>query len=396
MTLTFDTGLFSGCGGFELGFSRAGFDNLAVAEIDLHACAVLDAHFDSPNLGDVRGIPSLPSHTDVVAAGFPCTDLSQAGRKAGLYGDHSSLALELVRMMIGGAHRPPVIVLENVTNMLSLGKGSAMEGLLQPFESLGYRWAYRKVNAQAWGLPQRRERVLFVLSNDDAVDPCRVLFADDAGKPTRPKMDRWHERAFGFSWTEGNAGAGYAFNGTGPLRVGSGFGIPTPPAIVLTDGRIVTPGIRDAERLQGFDADWTEPADHVGGPGRQGARWRLAGRAIPPVMAEWVAKRLVEQGDVVCPDSKRTIVDGKSWPGAGYGQAGRRIAVEASTYPVCEERPDLQNWLDLAEAKDLSARATKGFLKRYTNGKLKKVPSFICALSNHVHRMETGGYGATS
>ena len=54
------------------------------------------------------------------------------------------------------ARRVPVILLENVVNMLSLGKGTAMDGLLRPFERLGYRWCYRTVDARALGLPQRR------------------------------------------------------------------------------------------------------------------------------------------------------------------------------------------------------------------------------------------------
>jgi DNA (cytosine-5)-methyltransferase 1 len=379
-------GTFSGIGGFELGLERAGHRSLCVAEIDPHACAVLDDRMpDSPNLGDVRNIPHLPTGTELVAAGFPCTDLSQAGGKAGLYGDHSRLGLEIVRLMT--AQRVPVILLENVVNMLSLGKGAAMDGLLRRFEALGYRWAYRTVDARAFGLPQRRQRVLFCLSLDPMICPVRTLLSDDAGKPTRPTLDRWNEAAFSFSWTEGKAGAGWGFNCTGPLRVGSGLGMPSPPAIVLRDGRVVLPSLRDAERLQGFAPGWTQAADSVEGTGSRGARWRLAGRAIPPAMSEWIGQSLRAQRDADAPRVK-PIEDGKSWPKAGWGSADGRWKHAASAYPCRAPLPDLESWLDVNSATPLSVRATRGFLKRFQSGTLRRPPGFIPTLERHAERME--------
>src|SRR5690606_19679397 len=99
----------------------------------------------------------------------------------------------------------------------------------------------------------------------------------------------------GFYWTEGLRGLGWAVNAVPTLKGGSSIGIPSPPAIVLPDGRVVTPDIRDAERLQGFPADWTKVAETVA---RRSARWRLVGNAVSVPAADWIGKRLLKPAAV--------------------------------------------------------------------------------------------------
>ena len=131
---------------------------------------------DAVLAGDVRELHRLPD-VDVVTAGFPCTDLSQAGRTKGITGEASGLVAEVFRLLKG--RQAPVLVLENVRNMLVLDGGQAMRYLVDELESLGYRWAYRLVDSRFTGMPQRRQRVIFVAAID--LDPRTVLFADDAG-----------------------------------------------------------------------------------------------------------------------------------------------------------------------------------------------------------------------
>lgn len=378
---------FAGSAGFTEGL-KGTHHTVGFAEIDPAANAVLaHRHPGVPNLGDVRTIDRLPGKVDLVTAGFPCTNLSQAGDKAGLYGDHSVLGLKVVEWM--RARRAPVVVLENVTNMLSLGKGRAMADLLGRFEEIGYRWAYRRVCATAWGLPQRRHRLVFVLSLDAAVDPRQVLFADDAGAPPRATWDGWQDRATSFSWTEGKAGAGWGHGITGPLRVGSGVGIPSPPAIALKSGRVVTPGIEDAERLQGFRPGWTRAADDV----ERGARWRLVGRAIPTPIAGWVGANLRAMRTDAEITRRTPIADGKSWPSAGWGGFGDgRWRHRCSMYPVREDVPDVGEWIDHGAARDLSARAAAGFLRRLRSGNLRRPEAFEDVLEAHIATMRAGGY----
>jgi DNA (cytosine-5)-methyltransferase 1 len=122
----------------------------------------------------------LPADVDLLTAGFPCQDLSQAGTTAGIQGKRSGLIGHVFRLL--NRRRVPIVLLENVPFMLQLDKGSVMDRLTRAFEELGYRWAYRTVNSLAF-LPQRRERVFFVASRCD-VDPATVLFADDVTPPS--------------------------------------------------------------------------------------------------------------------------------------------------------------------------------------------------------------------
>ena len=106
----------------------------------------------------------------------------------------------------------------------------------------------------------------------------------------RPRSDIGR-RSHGFYWTEGLGGLGWAVDSVPTLKNGSTIGIPSQPAVLLPDGRIVKPSIRDGERLQGFDAGWTEPAESVA---RSSARWSLVGSAVSVPVAQWVGERIVD------------------------------------------------------------------------------------------------------
>ena len=95
--------------------------------------------------------------------------------------------------------------------------------------------------------------------------------------------------ACGFYWTEGIRGLGWAFDAIPTLKGGSTVGIPSPPAIILPDGIIVKLNIQDAERIQGFEAGWTQPAELVARPGM---RWKLVGNAVTVGAAEWIGRRI--------------------------------------------------------------------------------------------------------
>src|SRR4029077_8254229 len=130
-----------------------------------------------------------------------------------------------------------------------------MEYVVGELERLEYRWAYRVIDTRAFGIPQRRERVFLVASKTE--DPRKVLFSGSVEAPVGKR--ELNGAACGFYWTEGTKGLGWAVDAIPTLKGGSTVGIPSPPAILLPSGRIVKPDIRDAERLQGFRADWTRP-----------------------------------------------------------------------------------------------------------------------------------------
>jgi DNA (cytosine-5)-methyltransferase 1 len=370
--------LFAGIGGMELGLQSAGHEAVVLSEIWDPAVAVLSARFpEVQNLGDIREVRALPCEIDLVTAGFPCQDLSQAGTTAGIGGKRSGLVDHVFRLI--DARTPPWLVLENVSFMLHLDAGRAMHRLVGEIEARGYRWAYRVVNSLAF-LPQRRERVLLVASL--CGNPADILCIDEA-RPELPQT-RLDTHAHGFYWTEGIRGLGWAPDAIPTLKNGSTIGIASPPAVLLPDGTVVTPEIRDAERLQGFPEDWTKPAEHVG---RASWRWSLVGNAVTVPVAEWLGHRLACPG-TYDPSRDRALPPGGRWPRAARFDGKTRHAVEISAFPVWRDRAPLTEFLQFPGGL-LSARATAGFLERTTRSRLHFVEGFRERLHMHLARIRS-------
>ena len=132
-------GLFAGIGGIELGLHHAGHVSVLLCEIDPGARRVLEHQFaDVPLETDVRQLKSLPS-IDVLAAGFPCQDLSQAGQTAGIRGKHSGLVEHIFRLLGSRKCGPTWLLIENVSFMIQLDRGRAMRYLVDNSRSGGLR-----------------------------------------------------------------------------------------------------------------------------------------------------------------------------------------------------------------------------------------------------------------
>lgn len=372
-------GLFAGIGGIELGLHRAGHSTTVLCENDPAAKEILRARFANVRLrDDIRALRALPRGVSLIAAGFPCQDLSQAGTTTGIAGARSGLVGEVFRLV--EKHRTPWVLLENVPFMLQLARGEAMNVITSTFEELGYKWAYRIVDSRAFGLPQRRRRVYFLASRIG--DPRTVLFADEAGAVVEPIQDG-HLVACGFYWTEGIRGLGWAVDGVPTLKGGSTIGIPSAPAILLTDGRVVTPDLRDAERLQGFRSDWTKPAERAV---KKGMRWKLVGNAVSVPAATWIGRRMVRPG-VPLSFETHSIHDHRHWPAAAWNVGVGRQGVEASDWPLRRRYCSLEDFLRYPPNL-LSAKATAGFLRRAEVARLRFPLGFLDALRAHLQRME--------
>jgi DNA (cytosine-5)-methyltransferase 1 len=370
-------GLFAGIGGIELGLSRSGHHTRLLNEIEDSANAVLDAHFpESERSADITKLRALPAGTELVTAGFPCQDLSQAGLTRGIEGARSGLVEEVFRLL----EKRPVewVLLENVPFMLQLGRGRALEVILSELERLEYQWAYRVVNSRAFGVPQRRERVYFLASRRH--DPRSILFVDNATEPQDSRS--FPTIACGFYWTEGLRGLGWAVDSVPTLKGGSSIGIPSPPAIIFPSGRIAKPNIRDAERMQGFSADWTKPAEIVAKPS---SRWKLVGNAVTVDVAEWIGRRLLAPG-TYDPAGDIQLTSRGPWPNAAYNVGKGRYSAALSSWPRHESSPSLEDFLQF-ELDDLSPKATAGFLSRAREAKLRFPPGFLDRVESHLIRM---------
>jgi len=196
--------LFSGAGGFELGFQRAGIETILQAENDPVCLSVLARHWpDTDRVHDVREVDAASlrrrrgnldgvgrgtdtervrdahgrgldaNPVDLVYGGFPCQDVSVAGNRAGLSGSRSSLWFEFERVL--SQLRPRWVVVENVPGLFSSNGGRDFARVLMGLGELGYGWAYRVLDARWFGVPQRRRRIFIVGYLGDATRAAQVL-----------------------------------------------------------------------------------------------------------------------------------------------------------------------------------------------------------------------------
>jgi DNA (cytosine-5)-methyltransferase 1 len=163
------------------------------------------------------------------------------------------------------------------------------------------------------------------------------------------------------------------------LKNGSTVGIPSPPAILMPNGHVIKPDIRDAECLQGFDADWT-----VAAPER--LRWSLVGNAVSVPVAAWLGKRLKRPGRYDVARDRLWPTKVGSFPRAARYDGTRRLAVEIGDFPQWTKREPLHLFLR-HQGTPLSARATAGFLSRAEASSLRFVPGFLEAVRSHLGQM---------
>lgn len=381
-------GLFSGIGGFELAVTRLGAECVGLCDIDDAARAVLTKRFAGvPVYRDVAEVVST-NGADMLVAGFPCQDLSQAGGKLGIRGRRSRLVDHIFRIIERSPQRPEWVLLENVSYMLKLQRGQAMEYILHRAEELGYNWAYRVLDARCFGLPQRRERVVILMSRSH--DPSMCLFPDIYVEP--PVDDRVgpvdQESVYGFYWTEGKRGLGWVKDAVPTIKGGSSLGIPSPPAVwVPASGVFGTPSINDAERMFGFPVGWTEPAYAVSE--REGVRWKLVGNTICVPMVDWVFRQ-IERPHGRAGESW-PIPKGERLPRAAYSVGGVRFSVDVSTWITPERHPALGSFLN-DPLKPLSLRAASGFHRRALEStSIRFADGFLEGLSSYISRIEGMG-----
>lgn len=154
-----------------------GWDPIAFAEIEPFPCAVLTHHYpDVPNFGDITKIDGKKYYgtVDLIVGGTPCQDFSVAGKRAGMVGERSGLAKEFIRIV--SEIRPTWIVWENVPGVFSTNGGRDFGSFIKALDDSGYCCAWRVLDAQFFGVPQRRRRVFVVGYLGDWRPAAKVLF----------------------------------------------------------------------------------------------------------------------------------------------------------------------------------------------------------------------------
>ena len=309
--------LFSGIGGIDLGFRNALFSVAWCVEVDARARAVLRQQFPEAAIyEDVRAVRAeellIHGKVDVICGGFPCQDLSVAGKRAGLQGARSGLFYEAMRIVRG--LRPSLVLLENVPGLLTSNQGHDFAAVLR---EVGEGWgceevAWRVLDSQYFGVPQRRRRV-FIAGSARRGYASQVLALEDggAGDPRSRKAPRTRtsEVVHGFTssqFANYREGVGTLRANGGDLGGGSETLISELRTVTLSGAngrsqrgehrviRKMTP--TECERLQGFPPGWTDVEGST-----NTARFKQLGNAVTVNVAEWIARRAMT---VLCSDAR--------------------------------------------------------------------------------------------
>jgi DNA (cytosine-5)-methyltransferase 1 len=158
-------GLFSGCGGLDLGFINSGFDVVWANDFFKEAVETYKNNIGNHIvLGDITKIPSseIPNDFDVLLGGFPCQGFSIANIKRSMKDERNFLYKEMLRIIKD--KQPKYFVAENVKGLLSMQKGKVIEMIIKDFQEIGYDVDYKLLKASEYGVPQHRERV-FIIGN---------------------------------------------------------------------------------------------------------------------------------------------------------------------------------------------------------------------------------------
>lgn len=327
------------CSGIEaatVAWRTLGWVPVGFAEIARFPSAVLAHHYPGVlNHGDFTKIDARPGDFQLLVGGTPCQSFSIAGLRGGLSDERGNLALEFVRL--AARARPTWVVWENVPGVLSSNGGWDFGSILGALVELGYGFAYRVLDAQFFGVPQRRRRVFVVGYLGDWRRAAAVLFEPESlcGNSAPRRVSRKEAargaavgvggsvahtlRAEGFDASEDGTGRGapvicdpsaIAFHPTqdpisSPVspclsRNVDGMGVahsvtchqsksgdPSTDNYTIQNYRVRRLTPRECERLQGF------PDDYTAIPGASdGARYRALGNSMAVPVMRWIGQRI--------------------------------------------------------------------------------------------------------
>ena len=305
--------LFSGIGGFRIALEKKGMECVFACDADKRVREIYRSNFnDTPN-GDIKDIceKQIPKH-DILCAGFPCQTFSSSGNRRAFADARGRLFYDIIR--IARHHRPFLLLLENVKNILSIDGGKVIKTIEGELRNINYRAAYSLLNSGDYGIPQKRERVYFVCIRNDSstsrnleykapvptfkevylkdiadkqVDQSLYINRDDIvlekkcpGPSLRPV------RLGHLSKNKGSQGYRiYSMNGHAITLSANGGGIGGRTGLYLDKGGIRKLSLNECKHIMTF------PQSHVTGPG--GLGYKQLGNAVMPKMVEKIYDAVV-------------------------------------------------------------------------------------------------------
>jgi DNA (cytosine-5)-methyltransferase 1 len=295
----------AGAGGQALGLERAGFEHLAVVELDAHACTTLRHNRPQWTVleEDLHGFDATPYHgVDLFAGGVPCPPFSKAGKQLGYLDDRDlfPVALRLIKEC-----DPKAVLLENVRGLLDPVFADYRADIQSQLEDMGYRVFWRLHHASDFGVPQLRPRTLLVALKEEYADSFewpepRKRKAPTVGQTLRKAMaaagwkgaEEWSLKANRIAPTLVGGSKKHGGPDLGPTRARAAW------AVLGVDGKGLADAppapdhegmprltVEMAARIQGFPSSWTIV-------GKKTNAYRQVGNAFPPPVAEAVGKAI--------------------------------------------------------------------------------------------------------
>ena len=288
------------CSGIEAAscaWKELGWEPVAFSEIDAFPCKVLKHHYpDVPNLGDMTKIDgrSYRGRVDLLVGGTPCQDFSIANKnRDGLNGERSGLARHFIRLI--REINPKWFVWENVPGAFSSNGGGDFRAIIKEMDESGYSLAWRVLNAEYFGVPQRRRRIYIVGYSGKWTYPAEVLFERESmcrdtseSREKRKEIARCLTRGtcqrYDFE-TENFVIGTLNASGAGTSRPAGqvnelDFCIPSNIGV-----RRLTP--LECERLQGFPDGWTDIEN-----ASDTARYKALGNSMAVPVMRWIGERI--------------------------------------------------------------------------------------------------------
>ena len=296
------------CSGIEaasVAWAPLGWHAAFLSEIEAFPRAVLKHHYPAtPLRGDFTEVNAGDHEAiDVLVGGTPCQSFSVAGLRRGLADERGNLALEYLRL--ADRLRPKWLVWENVPGVLSSNGGRDFGAFLGGLVQLGYGFAYRVLDAQHFGVAQRRRRVFVVGHAGDWRRAAAVLF-EPASLRRHPAPSREAGEGVARCLTRGSGGGqrydaesetllpvAHTLRGEGfdASEDGTGRGTPLVP-LGKAAVRRLTP--RECERLQGFPDDYML-VPWRGGVATDGPRYKALGNSMTVPVMRWIGSRIAAQ-----------------------------------------------------------------------------------------------------